>query len=345
MLYIEREIAEQPDVIARLLDEEYKSVQQIAAAIRKFDPAFVSIAARGTSDNAARYAQYLLGAKAHLPVALATPSLHTLYAAPPNLKRALVIGVSQSGRAEDVRQVIADACKQGALTLAITNDDESPMAGEAEFHLSIHAGEEISVAATKTYTAQLAALAMLGTALVDDEEMFQALRYLPHWIGETLEHAETIADRVERYRYMERFIVLGRGYNYSTAFEISLKIKELCYITGEEYSEADFRHGPIALLNPGFPVIVVTPAGKALPLMLDLLEKLCERQAEPIVISNDVTALNMAQTPMMIPEDIPEWLSSLVAVIPGQLFAMNLALVRGHEVDQPRGLNKVTVTK
>jgi glutamine---fructose-6-phosphate transaminase (isomerizing) len=344
MLHIEQEIAEQPDVIQRLLDEQTENVRRIAEAIRAFDPAFVSIAARGTSDNAGRYAQYLMGIEAHLPVALATPSIHTLYEAPPNLARALVIGISQSGQPADVQRVISDARAQGALTLSITNDPESPIAQSAEYHISLMAGEEISVAATKTYTAQLGAIALLVTALTDDDTRFAELHRLPDCLSETLQLSRSIPQWVERYRYMESFVVVGRGYNYCTAFEIGLKVKELCYVTGEQYSEADFRHGPIAIVQPGFPALVIAAQGKTLPNIIDLLEKLRERKAECLVISNDGEALAYAQSAMPLSKSQPEWLTPVTAVVPGQIFAMNLALTKGHTVDKPEGLTKVTST-
>ncbi|MEW6578373.1 MAG: SIS domain-containing protein [Chloroflexota bacterium] len=348
-MYLDQEIAEQPVVLQRLLSEESATARQIAAAIRDFDPAFICIAARGTSDNAARYAQYLFGAQARLPVALATPSLHTLYQMPPNLARALVIGISQSGRGEDIGQVLADAREQGALTVGITNDAQSPIAQTAAYHLPLLAGPELSVAATKTYTAQLAAIAMLVTALVDDDELRAALARLPGYVAQTLtEHiASPLAGPlwVERYRYMDAFATIGRGYNYATAFEINLKIKELCYIAGESYSEADFRHGPIAVIDRGFPVIVIAPAGKTLPALLDLLGQLHDKGAELLVISNEEATFAHAQHAMRLPADMPEWLTPIAAVVHGQVFAMRLALVKGHEVDRPRGLTKVTVTR
>src|SRR5258708_4159848 len=344
LLHIQEEIAEQPDVIRRLLAEGASTAQEIAAAIRAFDPAFVLIAARGTSDNAGRYAQYLMGIHAGLPVALATASVASLYDAAPRLGRALVIGISQSGQAEDVRRVIEDARGQGALTVTLTNDNASPLAKAAQYHLPLYAGEEISVAATKTYTAQLTAIAMIVAALIDQREFHDTLATLPKVMSRALKLAEPIAGWAERYRYMDRFVTIGRSYNYCTAFEISLKIKELCYITGVEYSEADFRHGPIALLEPGFPVIVVAPEGKALPLLHDLLDKLRERRAELLVISNDVAALAYAHKPMPIPDQVPEWLTPIAAVVPGQILAMNLALAQGHAVDKPIGLSKVTIT-
>jgi glutamine---fructose-6-phosphate transaminase (isomerizing) len=343
-MHLEREINEQPDVLSRLLKEQGEATVQIAAAIRDFDPAFVAVAARGTSDNAARYAQYLFGAKARLPVMLSTPSLHTLYQAPPDLSRALVVGVSQSGQAEDVRRVLQDAGEQGALTVSLTNYEDSPLAQTAAHHLYLNAGEEQSIAATKTYTAQLTAFAMLCAALLQDETMHDELKQIPRYVQQAVNAAEDIDAWVERYRYMTQFTAIGRGYNYATAFEISLKVKELCYINGEGYSEADFRHGPIAMIAPGFPVVLIAPQGKTLATLRDLLDKLEERAAEVLIISNEQTLLELTTRPMPVPV-IPEWLSPVVTVIPGQVFAMRQAQTRGYEVDKPRGLSKVTVTE
>lgn len=342
-MHLAREINEQANVIARLLKEGKSNFQRIADAVREFDPAHVVIAARGTSDNAARYAQYLFGAHTGLSVGLSTPSLHTLYETPPNLSKALVIGISQSGRAEDVCRVLSDARSQGALTVSITNVPESPLALTAHHHIDLMAGEEISIAATKTYTAQLTAIAALITAMTGNETRHQELAKLPEAMQKTLDLCKDIPGWATRYRYMNQFSVIGRGFNYATALEISLKVKELCYITGEGFSEADFRHGPIAVIAPGFPVIAVAPSGIALPSMLDLIEKLKERDAELLVISNDESALSQGLMQMPLPA-IPEWLSPVVGVVPGQVFAMSQAQLRGHAVDKPRGLSKVTVT-
>ncbi|MCA9913686.1 MAG: SIS domain-containing protein, partial [Anaerolineae bacterium] len=329
-MYLETEINDQPDVMARLLAEQKDNLDTIAKAIREFDPAFVVIAARGTSDNAARYAQYLFGAWARLSVGLSTPSLHTLYEQPPNLSRALVIGISQSGQAEDVDRVLSDANAQGGLTVSITNNAESLLAQTATYHIDILAGREVSIAATKTYTAQLTAIAMLVAALVENTEMQSTLQELPSLAQQTLDYTEEIARWAQRYRYMTQFVTLGRGYNYATAFEISLKVKELCYLSSEGYSEADFRHGPIAMVAQGFPVLVVAPHGAVLPNVLELIDKLGERSAELMIISNDERALAKATTQMLMPT-MPEWISPIAAVIPGQVFAMQQALVRGYE--------------
>lgn len=343
-MYLQQEINEQPDVIARLLNEQHAATQTVADAIRDFNPAFVSIAARGTSDNAARYAKYLFGHFTGLAVSLAAPSLHTIYGTPPNLSRALVIGISQSGQAEDVRLVLENARNQGALTMAITNFPDSPMAQTAEHHLSLLAGEEKSIAATKTYTAQLTVIAMLADALTPKSDMSADLARLPDYARQTLARNDAIAEWAERYRYMTQFVVLGRGFNYATAFEIALKVKELAYISSEGYSEADFRHGPIAMVQRGIPIMVIASQGKMLPPVVDLVGKLNEREAECLIISNDADALQQGRKAMPLPE-MPEWLSPVVSIIPGQIFAMHQALVRDYAVDNPRGLSKVTVTK
>lgn len=345
MSHLYDEIHEQPDVIERLLSEQQSTVHDIAAAIRRFNPAFVWIAARGTSDNAARYAQYLWGISARLAVGLASPSVHTLYERSPDLSRALVIGISQSGQSEDVRRVLSDAQAQGALTISITNDAASPLALASTYHLPMNAGKELSVAATKTYTAELAAVAMIGAALMDDAEYRATLQQLPGWMRTTIRLAENTSVWAERYRYMERYAVIGRGYNYCTAIEISLKIKELCYIPGEEYSEADFRHGPIAVVQPGFPVILVAPQGRVLSKQVELLEQLHKKGAECLVVTNAPECEGLARRIMPIPPDVPEWISPILAVIPGQMFAMSLAEARGLPLDQPRGLSKVTITE
>lgn len=340
---LESEIREQPAVLARLLETQRDTVRAFAEAYRAFKPAFATIAARGTSDNAARYAQYVWGTKCGLTVGLATPSIHTLYGTTPDYSRALVVGISQSGASIDIRAVIEAARAQGALTLSITNNPDSPLAQAAEFHIDLSAGPERSVAATKTYTAELGAVAMIAAALNDTAELSEALAHIPDWAEQTITLSESVD--AAPFTYIPNFASVARGYNYATAFEITLKVQELCYITGTGYSEADFRHGPIAIIQPSFPVIAVAPSGHTLPGMLDLLDKLAERQARPLVISDNPEALAKAAVAMPIPQNIPEWLTPISAVIPGQIFALRLAAAKGHDIDAPRGLTKVTVTR
>ena len=333
MSYIEKEIEEQPSVIHSLLDRESENAVQIARAIRQFNPVFSMVVGRGTSDNAARYAQYLLGIQAQLPVSLAAPSIHSVYGVQPNLSRALVIALSPSGDGDEVRQVLADARGQGALTLSITDNPNSAIAQVAEYHLLLGCGAEKSLVATKSYTAQLTALAMLTAAITDNRDSYESLAHLPDLVGRTLAGSESILGWVQRYRYVDQMAVVGRGYNYPTAFEISLKIKDLCQITAEEYSEADFRHGLVPIIKHGFPVIVIAPSGKPMRLLVDLLQNLNQRHAECIVITDDLNISHYAQSLIPLPPNIPEWLSPICAVIPAQYLAMQLALAKGYEVD------------
>jgi glucosamine--fructose-6-phosphate aminotransferase (isomerizing) len=339
-----QEIHQQPGVISELLANETNAVNKIARAIRrKFK--YVVIAARGTSDNAARYAQYLFGVHNQLQVALATPSLFTMYDSPPNLSGALVVGISQSGQSPDIVSVLAEGKRQGCPTLAITNDPLSPLAQTADFLVPLHAGEEKAVAATKTYTASLAALAMLSCALLPGGDRLEQLHLVPQKMETTLTNLSGLMQRSERYRFMEHCAVIGRGFNYATAFEIALKIKELTRIVAEPYSSADFRHGPIATVTQGFPVILVAPTGAVSHDMLELIESLKERNAELIVISDDRPAFSSANFYLPVPSGLPEWLSPLISVLAGQLFALYLAEARGLNPDQPAGLHKVTETR
>src|SRR5215471_5845556 len=282
---LEQEIREQPEVLARLLRDGRSAILELAERLRRAPPAWVTVAARGTSDNAARYAQYVLGFKNRLSVALAAPSLYTLYASPPKLGGALVIGISQSGQSPDVISVVAEGRRQGAVTVAITNDLSSPLAVAAEHPLAIHAGSEKAVAASKTYTAQLLTVAMLAAAISDDAAAWEEIERIPDAVTETIQHAaDTVVEAALHCRAADRFAVLGRGFNYATAFEIALKLKETSYVVAEPYSFADFRHGPAALLERGFPVLlVVTKVHEDLAALLDLLE---ERGADVTAISD-----------------------------------------------------------
>ncbi len=340
------EIMEQPDRLAGLLSSASQTVREIAGRIERREIRYIFLAARGTSDNAARYANYLMGAVNGLPIALATPSLFTYYRQPPRLKDALVVGVSQSGQSPDIVSVLEEGRRQGCLTLAITNAPDSPLTKSADLVLDIQAGPELAVAATKTYTAELMSIAMLSAALSGDESRWRELGKVPAWVGEALKHDSAIALSAQRYRYMQQCVVLGRGFNYSTAFEWALKLKELTYVEAEPYSSADFQHGPIALVARGFPVMAVVPQGKVADSLMELLHHL-ERDllAELVVISNIPEALALAKVPIGIQPEIPEWLSPLVGIVPAQLFAYHLTIARGFDPEQPRSIHKVTETR
>lgn len=339
-----KEIHQQPDVIHKLVSKPQDNIQALAEEVLSRGIRHVFIAARGSSDNAGRYAKYLLGAHNHLDVSLATPSLFTIYDQPPDLSDCLVLGISQSGKSPDIVSVLKEGEKQGALTAAITNIPDSDLGNAAQVVLDLQAGEEHSLAATKTYTAQITTLALLSTALNPLPQFVEDLESLPEHVANVFEIEAFVANLVERYRYMDHCVTIGRGFNYATAFEFSLKLKELTYTITEPYSSADFLHGPVALVDRGFPVLVIAPDGKMVPEMVALVEKVRGQEAEIVVVSDQQRILSLADREMRLPTGIPEWLSPIPAIVPGQMFAMYLAHSRGFDVDQPRGLNKVTET-
>ncbi|ACY14031.1 Glutamine--fructose-6-phosphate transaminase (isomerizing) [Haliangium ochraceum DSM 14365] len=341
-----REIHQQPQVLTSIWRSETDAVDELAAQLRQRSIERVLIAARGSSDNAARYAQYLLGTANRMLVTLAAPSLFSIYRTPPSLAGTLVLGISQSGRSPDIVSVVEEARRQGALSAAITNDPESPLGRAADLVIALHAGEERSVAATKSYTGELMAVAMLSAALADDASMRSALGAVPGHVEHTL---AAVADQVSRcaeaHREARSFVVIGRGYNYATAFELALKLKELSYMLVGAYSGADFLHGPLAIIEPGFPVLAVAPSGAMLPSMRALIDQLRARGASLVPISDSPAVCESARLSLALPVAVDEWLSPFLSVLPGQLLALELAHARGVEVDTPRALQKITETR
>lgn len=342
---LESEIHEQPDVLARLLRQRADEVRAVARDIRRRPITSVFLAARGTSDNAGLYGKYVWGAYNRLPFALATPSLFTSYQSPPRLADALVVGISQSGQSPDIVGVVEEGRRQGAPTLVITNAPGSPLAGAGEWTIDISAGPELAVAATKTYTAQLMVLAMLSAALAEDDARWAALERIPDAVAQVLATAPAIAARAERYRFMRHCVVLGRGFNYATAFEWALKLKELTYTVAEPYSSADFQHGPMAMVDRGFPVMAIAPDGAVFDDARALLDRLVrERQVDLLVVSDRDDALALAHAPIPLPRGVPEWLTPIVGIVAAQVLCLHVTRVKGFDTEAPRGLSKVTLT-
>jgi glucosamine--fructose-6-phosphate aminotransferase (isomerizing) len=339
------EILEQPSALRRLLQEGREPAARAAAKIKEFGPEWALIAARGSSDNAARYAQYVLGVYNGLGVGLAGPSLISLYGAAPRMGRAVVLGISQSGQSPDIVGVVRNAAEQGAVTVALSNDPASPLARAAAATLPLFAGEEKAVAATKTYTTELLSLAMLSVALDPSPERQAALERVPSYVEQVIELTQDKVGEVARaFENAGKLVVLGRGFNYSTAFEVALKIKETCYFVAEPYSVADLLHGPVAMIDRQFPVIVIAPSGATQADMPALFELLTKRGARTLAISDRPDVLARAQLGLKLPDQVPEWLSPIAAVVAGQLFAHALCVASGQDPDKPRGLSKVTLT-
>jgi glucosamine--fructose-6-phosphate aminotransferase (isomerizing) len=341
----ETEIREQPLALARLLREGREEAEAIGRAVRARAPRFVMLAARGSSDNAGRFAQYLLGLQNRLSVALAAPSLFTHYAAPPSLPDSLVVGVSQSGQSPDVVEVVKEGRRQGALTVAISNDPASPLAQAAEHRLALRAGEERAVAATKTYTAQLVSLAMVSAAIAAREDLWRELDALPGQVGEAITAARGLPGAARVLAPASRLVVVGRGLHLATAFEVALKIKETSYLSAEPYSSADFLHGPVALLEADLPLLLVASGPRPFPELLDLRSRAMVAGAPVLALSDDGALLETVDAPLPLAGGAPEWLAPVTAVALGQLLALELCRARGLDPDAPRGLRKVTLTR
>ena len=340
------EILEQPAAAQRLLDAAPTAFAPIAAAVRARRPRFAVIAARGTSDNAGIYAQYLLAIRNGLVVALAAPSTITLYGARPDMADALVVGMSQSGRSPDIVAVVEEAKRQGALTVALTNDTDSPLADMADHVVDLCAGPELATAATKTYTTELLAAALLSTALDPPTPGESAdLAGLPALMSVALAAEPDARDLAAAHAKRQRAVVLGRGYSYPSAREWALKLQEMALVAAMPYSAADFEHGPLALAEPGLPVLAVAPSGTELEAQVALLGRLKEDHGARLLVISDAPAARGIDEGLALPAGIPPWLAPMVDILPAQLYAYHLTVARGLDPDHPRSISKVTETR
>jgi glucosamine--fructose-6-phosphate aminotransferase (isomerizing) len=337
------EIYQQPAALERIIKRESRRVNRFADSVKRRGARLIILVARGSSDNAALFGRYILEISTGIPVSLAAPAVHTLYRCKLDVRNAVVVGISQSGEATDVNMVLENCKKNGAATLAITNDPDSKMARTADETFLIHAGRETSVAATKTYTGQLMVMTLLAAALAGGNR-FNGIERLPELASASLGLRTQVAAIVERYAFMDHCVVVGRGLNYANAYEFAIKLMETCYVVAERFSSADFLHGPIAMVEPGFPVFLFAPPGKTLAGMKELLVRLAKLGAETVVISSEKAALRRATRAIEIPSRIDEMLSPIPYIIPAQIFAALLAEAKGLSPDRPRSLSKITKT-
>lgn len=344
-----KEISEEPKVMENCLNKNSDLITEIVKELKGSGINHVMIAARGTSDHAAIYAKYMMGILVGIPVTLAAPSIYTVYNKNLKLDKALVIGISQSGKAADVLEVIKAANSAGALTVSITNFPDSPLAEEAKYHLDLSAGLEKSVAATKTFVAQLTILAALTACWADDKALMDELRKIPQGVDQVLKSSGYIAEKAQRYRYMEDCFVLARGVNYSLAMECALKIQETCYVKAKAYATSDFYHGPYAMIERDTPVFIFAPSGLTQNDTKDMIIRLKGSGAEVVVISDDKEMLDMGTTAFEIPKASNPLYNDAVSpffnAVIAQVFACNLSLAKGLNPDNPRELKKVTITK
>jgi glutamine---fructose-6-phosphate transaminase (isomerizing) len=338
-----QEIAEQPTALAQTIREEREKIARLGGFLKQRDIDLIVIVARGSSDNAALFGRYLLEITTGIPVSLSAPSVHTLYAAKLRLQRALVIGVSQSGEGEDINRVLENARAGGAYTVGITNEPDAAMTNLVDETLLMHGGRERAVAATKTFTGQMMLFYMLAKALGDASTTL-SYELIPDFAARALEQQPAILELVQRYVFMENCVVVGRGLAYANAYELALKLMETCYVVAERFSSADFLHGPLAMVERHFPVILFGPPGVMLAGVKDLIGRLSELRADTLCITSDLDAASMCSRSIIMPREIDEFLAPIPYIIPGQLFAALLAEAKGLDPDSPRSLSKVTRT-
>lgn len=335
--WMRAEIGEQPEVVARVLEYERPSAERLAAELRRRKVRFAVLAARGTSDHAATVGKYLFGCELGVPAALAAPSIATLYRRPLRLEGTVVFGVSQSGRSIDILEYLRAARRAGAVTVAVTNDPDSPMSRAAAHLLQLRAGPERSVAATKTFTAQLAALYLLAACWRGGRrgaELLSLAKTAPRAMRAALAREGDVREAMRRARSLERCAVIGRGFVYPVALETALKLKEAAGVFAEGASAADFLHGPIAMArsqaDARFRALLMLSRGPGL---------LSTRRVEKRLAQAGVKTLRFG------PPSCPDLLAPFPLAVLGQLAALHLALLKGRNPDLPDGLSKVTKTR
>jgi glutamine---fructose-6-phosphate transaminase (isomerizing) len=346
MINLEKEIREQPRVLAAVKEKNIATIRAAVSAAKAAGVTSVCFAARGTSDHACIYAQYLFGIWAGIPCSLATPSVISQYGAKLNFKNTLVIGVSQSGRAADVLAVIENANECGVPTIAVTNNEDSPLAKAANFHLYCNAGPEVSIAATKTFTAQMMLLALLCAEWTQNNDLFALLASVPAAADRLLSYMPgEIASKTYDFTAIDCGVILGRGTAYPIALEGALKVLETNRMRMKGYPISDFHHGPMAQVKRGDVVVVLAPEGAVVNDALEMITELDRIGARVVVVSDSEKVLIGRDLPLRIPALGSDSVSPFMLAITVQLFALELVLAKGIDPDKSDVLNKVTITK
>ena len=332
-----REMAEQPARLRQLIGR-FDAIGERVRAVAPVPLNGITIVARGSSDHAAVYGRYLLEAATGKPVSLAAPSLHTLYRVDVDYSGQLVIAVSQSGATPEIVRTLDALQNGGGRGLAITNDPESTLAKTAGEVVELEMGKERAVPATKTVTGQLTAFAIIASALGHVPFTRGELDAVPELVQAVLDDSVPVAAAAVALVGASQLIIVARGYLFAAALETALKIKETCYVLADGYSAADLRHGPIAAVTRGLPVVALCASGPAFSDIASLVDELRARGASVIVVGTG----ERADVPL--PGEAAEPLSPIVAVVRGQQLAHGLALRLGYDPDSPEGLTKVTAT-
>lgn len=351
-----KEISETPDVFLNEKKANRAVISKLVSKIKAGNATNFIAAGRGTSDHALIYFKYVLESTSQYTVGLAAPSVVTMYDGKSNYGDSIVIGCSQSGKAADVIEVIKRANSQGAITVAITNDEDSPLAKEAKYHLYCAAGEEKSVAATKTFSAELFNLLWLAAELSDNEKLISDVENLSETITSVIPKIDALTtEYAKKFDYMKSGFVLSRGITYAIALEATLKLQETCYIQMKGYAGSDFYHGPMAMVNDKTPVFIYCANSTASAKIAEIvkadqkkcIDKMLELSAPVLVVTNDESlkqeykAANVAYFDFGYGEEITMFAFALFA----QMIACKISCGIGNNPDSPRALNKVTITK
>ena len=332
------EVLEIPVAVDRLLTHGTASIAKAAGDVRALDPAFAVTVARGSSDHICTYLKYACELILGVPVASVGPSIASIYGASLKLNGGLCLSVSQSGQSPDIVEMARSARHEGALAIAITNDAGSPLAKASDHALDIHAGPELSVAATKTFVTSAVAGLLLLAEWRQDEALLKAIHQLP----DALEEAAAIDWPMVRQALSgtNSLFTLGRGPAWAISNEAALKFKETCQIHAESYSSAEVLHGPVSIVEHNFPVIAFAARDKAEISVAETADALARKGARVFAVTNKT---KMATTLPHVRTD--HWLCDpITAIVSFYAMVEAVALTRGINPDKPRHLNKVTET-
>jgi glucosamine--fructose-6-phosphate aminotransferase (isomerizing) len=344
MTFMLKEIQEQPAILRKALIQNRESCQKIIEELNRRHIRGIMIAARGTSDHVAVFVKYIAEYYLRLPVSLAASSIANIYHRDIDLSDVLTIAISQSGEGPDVIGIVEGAKRANSFTVGITNHSDSSLAKIVDFALDCHAGPEKSVAATKTCTSSMLVAAAFIQEWARDYDLHEQLQASAELVEKIIARQAEIEKLAIEFGGMEQCVVLARGFNYGAALETALKIQETCYINARGYSVADFLHGPVAMIEKGFPVMIYAFNGPTLPGIVEVIHRLRYSGAAILLVTNEKTLLDNNLNSFYIDNEIPEAAAPFVSIVFGQLFAHRLALSKGYNPDLPRGLRKVTQT-
>lgn len=345
---MEQETIEAPESVMKQLKANEKVINLLAERIQKIKPKFALTIGRGSSDHACTYAKYLLETNLGLVTASAAPSVVTIYNANLKLKDVLVIGISQSGKSPDICKMMEVARSMGAITVAIVNEIDSPLAKIAEFLVPLHAGKEISIAATKSYIASLSALVHLVSIAAENQKLFSALQNLPKALAEVLKYSWDEA--ISEFKNVNRTLVIARGFGFPIAQEAALKFKETCSIQAESFSAAEVLHGPFALIKKNHPYLLFAQDDASLFGTLELAKKIQSLGGKSILalpLNNNISQSELhdyATIILKMPHSLHPILDPIMIIEAFYLMIAKLAVARGFDPDSPENLQKITET-